>query len=128
MFSARFLLREARAIKGDYMDKFGNNNYERVKNRERFAERFTTDESSGISKLTSYGCMQRHKITKAEMFESDERNAEMNRELRNREDRAEDRLQILVLKFLQAGYKLKADETLEEYVERIQEDMNNGIL
>jgi hypothetical protein len=88
--------------------------------RERFRDRFANDEFTGVNKLTSVGCMKRFDIPREEVYLNNRENKQRNWEYANRAEREEQRLVGTAARLFAAGHKLLEDESIEDFIERIE--------
>jgi hypothetical protein len=92
--------------------------------RVRFRDRFANEEFTGVNKLTSVGCMKRFDIPREEVYHTDRENKLRNWELSNRAEREERRLVNTAARLFTQGHKLRPDESIEDFIERIEPDVD----
>ena len=97
-----------------------------VDKRNRFNQRFASNDMTGVSKLTSIGCMERFNVHRSEMLLTDSENKTRNFERWNRTEYEERIIQLNLFKaFHKLGYKLRPNESAEELLQRVVDDGHN---
>jgi len=91
---------------------------------ELFKKKFVQSDISGAWKLTSDGCMMRHQRPRAEMDNTKQESKVRNLETYNRADVEEYMMQNALCTWLSRGFKIRESETVEEFVERCNQDHN----
>ena len=89
---------------------------------ERFRDRFANEESTGVNKLTSVGCMKRFDIPREEIYNTTRENKLRNWEYSNRAEREDQRMIAKAARLFAQGNKLLVDESMEDFLERIEPD------
>ena len=90
----------------------------------RFRQRFETNDDSGAYKLTADGCCKKYQTPREEMYLTKWENRVRNLETFNRSDREEARIINKLAYYITNGYKLRVEETIEEFVVRCDEFAN----
>lgn len=97
----------------------------------KFTDKFDTNEdplyTANCWKLTATGCMERHNLTRDAMMLTRKETKKANWELPNRAEWEEKRLLNTVASLFKQGYRLRKEETLEEFVTRCYE-FNNQLV
>lgn len=94
---------------------------------QRFRDRFAIDNKWKAFKLTSYGCFQRHNTPRDEQNMDRQESRKRNFENISRCEWEERALMNDLSRFTSMGYKIGADEMVEEFVARIKHELGEDI-
>jgi len=95
--------------------------------QEKFEERFAIADGigeNGSYKLTADGCNKRHDLSRDAMNMTEAESKKRNWELPNRAEWEEQQIQLKLFTYFQKGYKLREDESAEDFIERIEQDVD----